>query len=388
VNPFAGIFVPDDLAELLGERRWFAALLAAERALVVAQADLGLVPHASAAAVAAACEAPRDDLAAVVRDGRRAGNPVEPLVRRLRAEVGEEHAQFVHRGATSQDILDSAAMIVARDASRWIQVELQRLGDAAARLADEHRETVMAARTLLQQAVPTTFGLKAAVWLGSVVHARTRLANSVRQLPAQLGGAAGTLASFGDRGLELAGRYAEELGLREPVVPWHTARRPVGELGEALAAAASAAAKIAGDIVLLAQTEVGEVAEGQDGVSSTMPHKRNPTRAVIALACERHARANAGVLAESQRAEHERAAGAWHAEWHALETALLAAGGAVAATADSLAGLRVDRERMRANVGDDTLSEARRLGIDAAAPESYLGANDALIDRALAAWRA
>jgi len=178
-----------------------------------------------------------------------------------------------------------------------------------------------------------------------------------------------------------------ELELREPPLPWHTIRTPVALLAGALAAEAGIVAKVAGDIVLLAQTEVQEVREAEGGASSTMPHKRNPTNAILAIACARHARANAGILLESVAQEHERAAGAWHAEWAALSRAIAAAGGAAAALRRSLDGLEVDTARMRANLGDETLSEARRFGIDAAGPEDYLGSADAFVDRALARHR-
>ncbi|HVW89363.1 MAG TPA: 3-carboxy-cis,cis-muconate cycloisomerase [Gaiellaceae bacterium] len=385
MNPFSAIFVPDELAAAVADRAWLAGLLEAERALVNAQALAGTVPAASAAAIAAACEPDGYDAAALAEAGRSGGNPVIPLVAALRERVGEEHAEWVHRGATSQDILDSAAMLVAREALRLVSEELDDLAASCARLAGEHRGTVMAARTLLQQAVPTTFGAKAAVWLAGVLDARDALTRI--ELPAQLGGAAGTLAAFGESGLEVARLYAVELDLREPLLPWHTVRTPMAEIAGALALAAGAAGKIARDVVLLAQTEVAEVAEGAGGGSSTMPHKANPTAAVLASACERHARANCAVLLESLVAEHERAVGAWHAEWAALSTALAATGGAVAAAARSLADLRVDAQRMRDNLSASTLSEAERLGLDVSVPEDYLGSVDALIDRALERYR-
>jgi 3-carboxy-cis,cis-muconate cycloisomerase len=386
VSPFSAIFVPDELADALSDRAWLEASLDAERALVNAEALAGLVPEATAAAVAAALRVELYDCAALARDGRAAGNPVEPLVRAIRAEVGAEHAAAVHLGATSQDILDSAAMLVARRALRLIDEELGGAAEACARLAEEHRGTVMAARTLLQQAVPTTFGYKAAGWLVGVVEARARLA--ALELPAQLGGAAGTLAALGNDGPNVLRLYAAELDLREPTLPWHTLRTPLVELAGALAGAAGVAAKIGGDVVLLAQTEVAEVTEVEAGASSTMPHKRNPTNAILADACARHARANAGVLLESAVQEHERATGAWHAEWHALTTALAATGGAAAAIRRSLDGLQVDVARMRANITDETLSEARRLGVDVSGPEDYLGAAGVFVDRALALYRA
>jgi 3-carboxy-cis,cis-muconate cycloisomerase len=386
VSPFSAIFVPDDLADALSDRAWLGALLDAERALVDAEALAGLVPAAAATAVADACRVERYDIDALARDGRAAGNPVEPLVRAIRSELDKEHAAFVHLGATSQDILDSAAMLVAQRALLIVDEQLAGAAAVCARLAEEHRETIMAARTMLQQAVPTTFGYKAAGWLVGLVHARTRL--GALELPAQLGGAAGTQAALGDDGPEVLRLYALELGLREPTLPWHTIRTPLADLAGALAGAAGVAAKIGRDVVLLAQTEVAEVSEAEGGASSTMPHKRNPTSAILADACARHVRANAGVLFESAVQEHERAVGAWHAEWHALTTALAATGGAAAAIRRSLDGLFVDVPRMRANITDATLSEARRLGLDVAAPEDYLGATGAFIDRALALYRA
>jgi 3-carboxy-cis,cis-muconate cycloisomerase len=241
----------------------------------------------------------------------------------------------------------------------------------------------MAARTLLQQAVPTTFGLKAAGWLVGVLGARRRLL--ALELPAQLGGAAGTLALLGERGPEVARFYAEELGLAEPVLPWHSLRGPIVELGGALDGAAGAAAKIALDVVLLAQDEVGEVTVAAAGGSSTMPHKRNPTGAVLAQACARRVHAVVGALTLEH--EHERAAGAWHAEWQTLADALALTGGAAAWARQTVEGLEVNVERMRENIRAETLSESGRLGEAATDPEEYLGAADAFVEQALAHYR-
>jgi 3-carboxy-cis,cis-muconate cycloisomerase len=232
-----------------------------------------------------------------------------------------------------------------------VLAELDRLADGCAELARAHRSTPMVARTLLQQAVPTTFGLKAAGWLLTVSEPRRRLV-TVRdeRLAAQLGGAAGTLAALGDEALEIARLYARELGLAEPVLPWHANRQRVAELGSALAASAGAAAKVGVDIVLLAQSEVGEVAEAVGGASSTMPQKRNPVRSTVAVACARLANAHAGVLLGELAHEHERGVGGWHAEWEALSGALAFAGGSAAAAADAVTGLEVDTDRMRANL--------------------------------------
>jgi 3-carboxy-cis,cis-muconate cycloisomerase len=256
----------------------------------------------------------------------------------------------VHRGATSQDILDSASMLVASKASGITLDHTSAAADVCAALAREHRETPMAARTLLQQAVPTTFGLVAAGWLVGLLDAADWLGRVRNALPAELGGAAGTLGALGTEGPRIAGLFARELGLAEPTLPWHTNRVRMAELGGALAAVAGACGKIGRDITLLAQTEVGEVAEAAGGVSSTMPQKRNPVSSTLAVANARSAGAAAAALAGSLVQEHQRAAGDWQAEWSALTGALLHAGGAAAAIREALDGLEVFPARMRRNL--------------------------------------
>ena len=351
MTPFSAIFVRQELQEAVSERAWLQGMLDAERALARAGAAVGLVPEDAATRIGEACRAELYEPARIANDGRAAGNPTEPLVRELRDAVGDETADYVHLGATSQDIVDTAAMLVCRRATELVLAELDRLADGCAALADAHRSTPMAARTLLQQAVPTTFGLKAAGWLTTVLEARRRLA-TVREerLAAQLGGAAGTLAALGDEALEVVRLYAEELALAEPLLPWHTNRQRVAELGAALDGVAGAAAKVGRDIVLLAQSEVGEVAEASGGRSSTMPQKRNPVGSTLAVACARLAYAHAGVLLGGLAHEHERGVGGWHAEWEALSGALAYAGGAAAAAAEAVAGLEVDAGRMRTNL--------------------------------------
>jgi 3-carboxy-cis,cis-muconate cycloisomerase len=395
---------------------WLQSMLDVEAALARAQAAAGVIAAEHADAIAAACRAERFDAAAIGAEAAAVGNPAAPLVRALRALVGDPAADDVHRGATSQDVVDSAAMLVARAALDALLGDLAGAASAAARLAGEHRATVMAGRTLLQQAVPVTFGLKAAGWLVALDESAQRL-QTVREerLAAQLGGAAGTLAALGDAGLDVLERFARELGLVEPVVPWHTARTRMAELAAALGEACGAMAKVAGDVVLLSQTEVGEVREGgEGGGSSTMPHKRNPVAAVSALAGARQAPGLVATLLAAMEHEHERAAGAWHAEWAPLRALLIATGSAAAWLRDCLEHLEVDPERMRANLDDAMMAErvAGVIGRDAADeivrsgrplaealgdrvsaeeadrlldPASYLGANDQLIDRALAA---
>jgi 3-carboxy-cis,cis-muconate cycloisomerase len=351
VTAFAALFVPPELERAVSDRAWLAAMLEAERALVNAEAIAGVVPAHLAGAIAERCRPDLYDIEALCREGRAVANPAEPLVRALRAGLGGEAAGFVHWGATSQDIIDSAAMLIARRSLDLIAGWLDEAAERCAALARGHRATPIAGRTLMQQAVPTTFGLTAAGWLLGVREARALVARvRDRRLCAQLGGAVGSLEVLGERGGEVVRLYAHELDLPEPVAPWHTRRIALIELGAALAAAAAAAAKIAGDIVLLAQTEVAEVREGGGGGSSTMPHKRNPAVSVRALACAANARRHACALVAAEPHQHERAAGPWHAEWDALTGALAGAGGAAAAAAEALAGLEVDTARMRRNL--------------------------------------
>jgi 3-carboxy-cis,cis-muconate cycloisomerase len=350
---FDEIFTPRALLDELGDRAWLQAMLDAERALAVAEAAAGVIPAAAAEAIAAACRAELFESGRIASEGRHSGNPAEPLVRALRAEVGGEAADSVHHGATSQDIVDTAAMLVSRRALELVLGDVRTATAACAALADAHRATPMVARTLLQHALPTTFGYKAATWLAGLLEAQQLVLAARERLAAQLGGAAGTLAALGEHGPAVAARFASELGLAEPPLPWHTSRVRVAALGSALATLAGALGKIALDIVLLAQTEVGEVGEpageGRGG-SSTMAHKHNPIGSTLALASARRAQAYAGLLTGSLVQEHERATGAWHAEWDGITGVLAAAGGAAAAMAEVLGGLEVHPERMRANL--------------------------------------
>ena len=348
---FDRIFVPEPFRNALSDDAWLQAMLDVELALAAAQARAGVIPADAARAIAEACRTERFDPAAIGDAGRSAGNPVEPLVRTLTEAVEGEAADYVHWGATSQDIVDTAAMLISRRLLDLIVEALDAVAIECAGLAENHRSTLMAGRTMLQQAVPTTFGLKAAGWLVGVLDAK-RLLAQVREerLAVQLGGAAGTLSALGDAGPEVVRLLAEELGLQEPVAPWHTNRVRVAELGGALAVAAGAVAKIALDVGLMSQTEVGEVAEAGAGGSSTMPQKHNPIGSALALACARHVQAQAGVLTGALPQEHERALGAWHAEWPALSGALAYAGGAAEAAHRALDGLEIDVERMRANL--------------------------------------
>jgi 3-carboxy-cis,cis-muconate cycloisomerase len=337
----------------ISARAWLQAMLDAEAALARAHARAGLISDDDASAIGAACDADRYDAAAIGEEAAKTGNPVVPLVTALTDGVEGPAAGHVHSGATSQDILDTAAMLVARRALEPLLDDLEAAADAAAALAGEHRETVMAGRTLMQQALPISFGLKAAGWLVGLDEAAARL-RDVRstRLAAQLGGAAGTLASLEASGPEVVALYAEELGLDEPVLAWHTIRTRPAELAGALGAAAGVIAKVGRDVVLMAQTEVGEVREGVPGRggSSTLPHKRNPVAAISAVASAMRAPALVASLLAAMAHEHERAAGPWHAEWRPFCELLEATGSGAAWLRDCLEHLEVDAERMRANL--------------------------------------
>jgi 3-carboxy-cis,cis-muconate cycloisomerase len=350
---FDGTFARGGAAAAVSDEAWFRALLQVEAALARAAARLGLVATTAADAVSRACADPgRLDLATVVAKAADAGNPVPPLVRALQNAVGERDAAAVHVGATSQDVLDTALMLLARDAFSAIDADLVVATEAAARLAQTHRDDLVMARTLMQQALPTTFGLKAAGWLAGLDGARLRLAEVVATLPVQYGGAAGTLAASSGAGIALRTALAEDLGLLDTAVPWHTVRLPIADLAGALGAAAGVISTVAVDVVLMAQTEVAEVSEDGDvrGGSSAMPHKRNPVAAISARACARRAPGLVGTLLAAMEQEHERAAGAWHSEWPTLTGLLSTVGSAAAWLAESLSGLRPDVARMATGV--------------------------------------
>jgi 3-carboxy-cis,cis-muconate cycloisomerase len=327
------------------------ALLDAEAALTRAQAALGLAPAQAAAAVTRAAEAGRFDAGSLARRARGGGNPVIPLVADLTREAGEEYGPYVHRGATSQDIMDTAMMLVAGRTLALVLDDLGRTERALARLAAGHRDTAMPGRTLTQHAVPTTFGLKAAGWRSLVLDARDRTAAVRDALPAQLGGAAGTLAAFEAYGAAdpaaVPRAYARELGLQAPPLPWHTLRTPVADLAGALAFTAGALGKVAVDVLTLSRTEIAEVTEGSGGGSSAMPHKANPVRSTLIAAAARRAPQLAATLYGSLVAQDERPAGAWHAEWEPLRDLLRLVGGAARDAAELAEGLRVHPDVMR-----------------------------------------
>jgi 3-carboxy-cis,cis-muconate cycloisomerase len=382
---FGAIEARGGAAEATSDRAWLQAMLDFEAGLARAQAGAGLISHDDAEAIAVACVAERYDVSEIGAAAAGIGNPAGPLVKALTARVEGPAAAHVHKGATSQDVLDTAAMLVAKRALEPILADLSASAGSCAAHARRHRDTPMAGRTLLQQAVPVTFGLKAAGWMTTFDEAAARLRElGETRLAVQLGGAAGTLASLGDAGPEVLARLAGELGLNEPVLPWHTLRTRVGELAGALGGAAGSIGKAARDVTLMAQTEVAEVRETASGGSSTMPHKQNPVAAVAALACSSQAPGLAATLLAAMIQEHERAAGAWHSEWKPFSDLLRATGSAAAWLRASLEGLEVDAVRMRVNL-DATggLLLAERV-VGALAPELGRLAAHELVEHAAA----
>lgn len=353
--PGTGLLAPgwagSPAAAATSDSAYLRALLDAEAALTRVQAALGLAPAEAATAVTEAAGTGRFDVRALAERARGGGNPVIPLVADLTEAVGEEYGSYVHRGATSQDILDTATMLVAARTLDVVLADLGRTERALSRLAAEHRDTAMPGRTLTQHAVPTTFGLKAAGWRSLVLDARDRVSTVRDSLPAQLGGAAGTLAAFGAYGASdptaLPAEYARELGLRAPDLPWHTLRTPVADLAGCLAFTAGALGKPAVDVLTLSRTEIAEVMEGSGGGSSAMPHKSNPVRAALIASAARRAPQLAATLYGSLAAEDERPAGAWHAEWEPLRDLLRLVGGAARDAAELAEELRVRPEVMR-----------------------------------------
>jgi 3-carboxy-cis,cis-muconate cycloisomerase len=438
---FGPTFTTDALADAVSDQAWVQAMLDVEAALAAAEERAGILPAGTAAGIAAGCTVDRFDIAALGRAAAGAGNPVIPLVAALSRAVPPEASGWVHWGATSQDVLDTAMVLLARRGLDLVLSDLAAIAAACARLSHEHRQTVMLGRTFLQPAVPITFGLKAAGWLVAVLDARRRLAElRASGLAVQLGGAAGTLASLGADGPRVVRLMAEELALAEPALPWHSARGRIAEVGAALGVTCGVMGKIARDVALLMQAEVGEAAEptapGRGG-SSSMPHKQNPVAAMAVEAGVRRAHALVGVLLGAMLQEHERAVGGWHAEWETVGELFRLSAGAVFRVREVVDRLRVDPARMRANL-DATrglpLSEhvalwlARRMGRgearalveraiqrcrtsgrhlrdellaepsitthftpaeldEALDPARYLGATQVFIDRALALYR-
>jgi 3-carboxy-cis,cis-muconate cycloisomerase len=350
------IFSDERCAAALSDERYLAAMARFEGALATASSRAGFVPAAHAKTIAGVCRRAVFDAAALAKEARVAGTLAIPFVKALTeqvAAVSADAARYLHFGATSQDVMDSAAALCMKDASRRISTLVVSLGDAAASLAKRYKATPMVARTLLQPAAPVPFGWKAAMWLAPLARSYPRFRHAVQEACVlQLGGGAGTLSAFQEKGGEVAKRMAEELGL-ETAVTWHSARDAFARLGSETAVLIGLAGKSARDVALLMQPEVGEVSEPEvagRGGSSSMPHKRNPAGCLLALEAAARAPGLAATLLGQLAPEHERGIGQWQSQWFTLRELACAAGSALAAMSEVLQGLEVDAQAMRANL--------------------------------------
>ena len=328
-----------------------------ERALAAAEGRLSVIPKSAGPAISDHCSVELFDLQAIAIAGSKAGNLAIPLVKELTKLVAQNHeeaSRYVHWGATSQDVIDTGLVLQLREAFDAFESELQKLSKRLAKLAESHRTTVLPARTWLQHAVPTVFGLKVSGWLDALTrHSQRMRETRERVLVLQFGGAAGTLASLGSDGMKVARALAEELGLVLPSVPWHSHRDRIAEVGTLLALMVGALGKIARDVSLQNQTETAELfesaAEGHGG-SSTMPQKRNPVACSVILAAANQVPALASALLSAMPQEHERGLGGWQAEWIILPELVRRAGGALHHATEMIDGLQIDSARMLQNV--------------------------------------
>jgi 3-carboxy-cis,cis-muconate cycloisomerase len=350
---FADIFGTPEMRAIFSDDNLIACYVRTEVALALAQGHVGVIPPAHAATIAAMAPTVAIDRRELKREVENVGYPILGLVRQLSAALGEA-GRYVHWGATTQDIMDTAVVLQIRDGLALIEHDLTAVATALADLSTRHRDTVMAGRTHLQQALPVTFGYKTAVWLAMIERHRRRL-QQVRErvLVAQLGGAAGTLASLGDNGLAVRQEFARVLELGEPDITWHVARDSLVETIQLLGLITGSLGKIGLDIMLMMATELGEAFEPfaeHRGASSTMPQKRNPISSEVLVANAKAVRQNAGLMLDAMIQDFERATGPWHAEWIAVPESFILTSGALRQARFALEGLVVDKERMRVNL--------------------------------------
>ncbi len=351
------LFGSDAVDAIFADHVRLQRMLDFEAALARAEARLEIIPESAATPIANQCRADLFDMESLAQTAVKSGNLAIPMIKQLTELVGrqdKEAMRYVHWGATSQDVIDTGLILQLRDAFDVIAADLNQLCDALAQLASTHRATVVPARTWLQQAVPTTFGLKAAGWLDAMARHRTRLQElRGRVLVLQFGGAAGTLASLGQRGLDVTNALAQELQLDVPNLPWHAHRDRLAEVATFLALLAGTLGKLARDLALQAQTEIAEIfeplGEGRGG-SSTMPHKRNPVACAVVLSAATRAPALAATMLTAMSQEHERGLGGWHAEWETLPDLFRLSAGALHRMLETIAGLEVHADRMLQNL--------------------------------------
>ncbi len=351
------LFNAQAMSDIFSYRSTLQGMLDFEAALAHAEARIGVIPAEHAMVISAKCRAELFDVVAISNEAANAGNVAIPLVKALTALVARENetaARSVHWGATSQDVIDTGLVLQLRNALDFFDAELARVSKTCADHADQHRHSVMAGRTWLQHATPITFGLKAANWLSAIERHRARIVQCrARVLVVQFGGASGTLASLGDRGLDVASALAKQLKLALPDTPWHSQRDNLVEVASILGMLTGTLGKIAKDLSLMMQTEIGEAyeatADGRGG-SSTMPHKRNPVSCAVVLSAATRMPGMVSTMHTSMTQEHERGLGGWHAEWETLPQICQLAAGALEHTNQMLQGLEIDTARMRANL--------------------------------------
>jgi 3-carboxy-cis,cis-muconate cycloisomerase len=353
---FAGLFAHGEAAASVSDRALVDAMVEVEAALLGALADLDLAPADAAREFTEAVESGRLelDVAELGRGTGQQGTPIPALLKTLRRQLSDASSAHLHKGATSQDVIDTAMMLLTRRALALVLEDLSGAADACAALVQRHRDAIVPGRTLLQQALPVSFGLKAANWLSGLDGAAASLRLVCEnEIAVQFGGAVGTLANLGDRGLEVAARMAERLELPAPPLPWHTIRLRPARIASALGTTLGLLGKIGRDVTLLAQSEVAELSEGGGegrGGSSTMPHKRNPVGAVALVACAQRAPGLVATMLAAMVQEHERGAGAWQAEWDTQLELLRLAGSSAAIARELLAGLEIDPGKMRSDM--------------------------------------
>ncbi len=382
---FEGFLSSSEILEAFSERNFLDAMLRFEASLARAQASAGLIPEAAAQSIAGTCKVELFDVAKIVRESGRAGSIAIPLVKALKETVGlfnKEAAGYVHFGSTSQDVIDTALALVTRDAMKLVEADIRKAVTALLVLARRHAADPVLARTLMQPASVTSFGFKCAGWAAPLARSLQRLqVAGDNALSVQLGGAVGTLSQMKGKGPQITALMAADLKLKAAAFPWHTQRDEWVALGCELGLLVGSLGKVAKDISLMGQYEVGELAEPTEpgrGGSSAMPHKRNPVACMVALAASARAPQRVAALLATMPQEHERALGNWQAELAEWPGLLMSAHGSVRAMAQALPGLQVDTKRMRANL--DTL----RAELPAAAADEWFTADLATQAAALA----
>jgi len=350
---FKDLFGTPEMRAVFSDDNLIERQVECEIALAVAQGRLGVIPKEAADAITKRAPAVEIERAELKRDADNVGYPILGLVRQLSQKLGEA-GRYVHWGATTQDIVDTATVLQIRAALVLVERDLAAVSAALADLATKHRDTAMPGRTHLQQALPITFGYKCAIWLSMMDRHAVRLHElKPRVLVAQLGGAAGTLASLGEKGLEVRREFARELELGDPPITWHVARDAVAETINFLALVTGSLGKIGFDIMLMMMTELGEAFEpfaSHRGASSTMPQKRNPISSEVLVANAKAVRQHAGLVIDAMMQDFERATGPWHVEWMAVPESFILTAGSLAQAKFMLEGLVVDESRMRANL--------------------------------------